>query len=234
MSSYSKDRIHSLFSVVPKTYEKINHMLTFGLDMYWRNRAATMACRISAARILDCCSGTGEFAAAIHRRMPKCRLLVAGDFSREMLKYSKTRIRFVKMTRILMEAETLPFSESSMDLVTISFGVRNINRSNDIFQMCISECYRVLTPGGRLILVETSQPPNRIIRRLYHLYVRVAVEKIGSILSKTKSPYRYLSRTIPSFYTPNELSSILRSVGFKEIRIYPLTLGIVCVHEAFK
>jgi len=234
MQTYNTEGIRLLFSVVPKTYEVINHILTFGLDTRWRNRAVAIACREPASRILDCCSGTGEFAAAIDRRFQSQSLIVAGDFSSEMIHFLKHKRVSANLKCVLMSAEHLPFTDNTLDLVSISFGVRNINRSNVAFRQCLEELVRILRPGGRCILVETSQPDSGFIRMLFHFYTRLFVERIGYLLSGSKAPYTYLSRTIPAFYNRNQLSSILESAGFRRVRSYPLTLGIACIHEAKK
>jgi len=234
MQTYNMEGIRLLFSVIPKTYEVINHILTFGLDCRWRNRAADIACSQPASKVLDCCSGTGEFADAMNRRFQSQSLIVAGDFSSEMIHFLKHKRVSANLKCVLMSAEHLPFTDNTLDLVSISFGVRNINRSKTVFSQCLEEFIRVLRPGGRLILLETSQPYSRFIRRLYHFYIKLVVERVGYLLSGSRIPYKYLSRTIPAFYDRNQLSSILESAGFNRVRSYPLTLGIACIHEAKK
>ena len=234
MSSFTRQRIQQLFDVVPERYELVNRVLTLGLDIYWRKRAAAITGRLPALRILDCCTGTGEFASLLDRRFPQCHLLIAGDFTKGMLSHIKQNEKFNDIQTVLLDAEHLPIQTGTMDLVSISFGVRNINRNPTVFRKCLKEFHRILVEDGRLVLVETSQPVSRLVRGIFHLYVRLVVERIGAAVSGSRYPYRYLSGTIPRFHDATALTSILKKAGFGVVKTYPLTYGVVCVHEAFK
>ena len=226
--------IRKLFSEVPATYELVNHVLTLGQDRRWRGKAARIAASRGGTRWLDVCTGTGEMALGLRELAGPEVLIAAADFCLPMLQAASGKrvarpIRFVQA-----EAGALPFPDETFDLVTISFATRNIHVSRDVLLRCFREFYRVLRPGGRFVNLETSQPASKLVRRLFHLYVRLTVKPVGSLISGSKAAYAYLSYTIPRFYSAPELSEILLEGGFGKVTSRPLLLGAVAVHEAVK
>lgn len=226
--------IRKFFSDVPHTYELVNHVLTFGLDILWRRSSAKTAAADGGQTWLDMCSGTGEMAMYLRRLIDIETTIVAVDFSFPMLskiteKPEGDHIRFT-----MADARCLPFPDNSIDLVTISFATRNINISRDILIQTLAEFHRILKPGGRFVNLETSQPQVKSIRFLYHTYVRLFVKPIGSIISGSKSPYAYLSRTIRGFYNADDFAGIIRQAGFSTVTYKRMFLGIAAVHKAVK
>ena len=134
----------------------------------------------------------------------------------------------------LADAMALPFRDKTFDLVTISFATRNINVSRKALYQCLSEFYRILKPGGQFVNLETSQPAPRLIRKLFHLYVRVVVRHVGHMISGSKNAYAYLSNTIQRFHNAGEFADIIRQAGFAKVSIYPMMFGIVAIHQATK
>jgi len=226
--------IQSIFSSVPPTYELINHILTFGLDILWRRRAAHLAATDGGTLWLDICSGTGEMAVCLQRLTTENTKVIAADFSLPML--SKMIEKSEKDTIIftMADASSLPFHDNSFDLVTISFATRNINVNIDTLHRCLQEFHRILKPGGRFVNLETSQPPIKLIKWISHTYVRLFVKPIGYLISGSKAPYAYLSRTIRSFYDADELADIICQAGFKEVTFRRMLLGAAAIHRAVK
>jgi len=226
--------IKKLFSEVSDNYELVNHVLTLGLDIYWRREAAREAAKAGGFLWLDVCSGTGEMVQNLSRLAGKRITLVSTDFCFPMLAKAreKTYVRQVLFT--LAEAKFLPFPDQTFDLVTISFATRNLNHRQDILLDNLREFWRVLKPGGRFINLETSQPSFKIFRKLLHSYARLVVKPVGFYLTGSKAGYRYLSFTIPRFYPPEEFSLLLDEAGFRLIFFRSLLFGVSAIHTAIK
>ena len=226
--------IQKIFSEASSTYEFINHILTWGLDIRWRRKAVEMAVVEGGTRWMDICSGTGETAAYLARYAKNETTIVSADFTFDMLHEATKKPEAERIVFTLADAGNLPFQDNTFDLITISFATRNINVNRDALIQCLSEFHRVLKPGGRLINVETSQPASALIRKLFHLYIRLAVSPIGSRISGSKAAYAYLSHTIPRFYNAVEFSSIIHQAGFTAVEFHNMMFGIAAIHKAVK
>ncbi len=226
--------IRRIFSEVAGTYELVNHVLTLGLDILWRKKAAREAARADGLLWLDACSGTGEMALNLSRLAKNNVRVVAVDFCLPMLARLLKKKGRVSLFPVMAEAESLPFPDETVDLITISFATRNININKRILISHLLEFWRVLRPGGRFVNLETSQPSSKLTRRLFHFYVRTAVRPVGVFLSGSRSGYRYLSATIPRFYGPDEFSAIIREAGFSRVLCRRLFAGIAAIHTAWK
>ena len=225
--------VQKIFSAVPHSYELVNHVLTFGLDMVWRRKAAKIAATGGGATWIDVCTGTGEMAVYLSR-LAKKTTVVAADFSIPMIRKATTKPEARQIAFILGDVRTLPFRDGTFELVTISFATRNINISRDILMRHFREFYRILKPGGRLVNLETSQPSSRLVRGLFHLYVRLAVRRLGGIISGSRAGYAYLAHTIPRFYSADELVDIMGQAGFVKVRFYRTMFGVAAIHKAVK
>lgn len=226
--------VQKVFSEVPKTYELVNHVLTFGLDILWRKRAVRVAAEGGGKRWIDMCTGTGETATYLKRRASNGTTVYGLDFSLPMLNEAKRKANAESIQFVSSDVKALPFPDESFDLVTISFATRNINLSKDILIRTFAEFYRILKPGGRFVNLETSQPSFWPIQRGFHLYVRLFVRSIGSRISGSKPAYTYLSNTIPRFYSPQELADIIRRAGFDTVVSQQYLFGVAAVHRATK
>lgn len=226
--------LRKIFSEVSPTYELVNHVITWGLDILWRRKAARVATMEGGTRWIDICTGTGEMAAYLSRLAEGKTTIIAADFSIPMISAAMTKQGADQIAFILADAKRLPFPDGAFDLVTTSFATRNLNASRNILAQCFSEFHRVLRPGGRFVSLETSQPPSRAIRKLFHLYVRLTVRRLGYIISGSRAAYVYLSYTIPRFYGADELADILREAGFVEVSFQRMMLGAAAIHKAVK
>lgn len=226
--------IQKIFSEVVETYELVNHILTFGLDILWRKKAALEAIKADGSLWLDVCSGTGEMAQNLSQRADEKAKIICVDFCHPMLIKALERKCASNLFLVLGEASCLPFPDKTFDIVTISFATRNISPNMSILKNHLKEFHRVLRPGGRFINLETSQPSVRIIQKLFHLYIKLTVKPLGYLLSGSKAGYSYLAFTIPRFYSPEEFSSILREAGFTWVTHHPLLFGVSAIHSALK
>jgi len=229
--------LKDIFAEVASTYERANRILTLGLDRRWRRRAVRLAVRGGGKVWLDVCSGTGETAAELARMSPPGTTVVAADFCPAMLEGVRRKSRTGPsnpVRPVLADVRRLPFPDSSVDLVSLSFATRNLNTSRENLGRTFSEFHRVLKPGGRFVNVETSQPPAGIVRVLFHAYVRTFVQPLGARISGSRTGYAYLASTIPRFYPAETLARILAEAGFAPVAFRRLFLGAAAVHEAVK
>ena len=226
--------IQLIYSEVAKTYVLINHVLTLGFDIHWRKAGAQRAAKKKGHRILDVCCGTGEMAHSLSKIVAENSEIYLVDFSFPMLDKARQRKYESYTSFILAEANKLPYKDSTFDLITISFAMRNLNTRKDILFAFLEEFYRVLKPGGTFINVETSQPLSPILKKLFHFYIKTFVRPVGSLISGSSSGYRYLAHTIPRFYSADELSFILKSVGYSQVDYINKFGGIAAIHEAVK
>lgn len=225
--------VQQVFSEVPATYELVNHVLTFGLDTVWRRRAArTAAKRAKGGVWVDMCSGTGETAMYLGRLAKEDTSLKVVDFSHAMLAEARKKPELARSEFVIADIKSLPFSDKSVDLITMSFATRNINLSKSVLTESFSELYRVLKSGGCFVNLETSQPSSSIIRRCFHFYIRLCVRQIGGRISRSKIGYAYLSQTIPRFYEAETLAGLMREAGFQRVTISRLFFGVAAIHVA--
>ena len=229
-----KNNIQEIFSEVPDTYEKINHILTFGLDVQWRKKLTKLAANSGGDKWVDMCSGTGETAANLHRASKNGTQVFAVDFTREMLLKAAEKPEGKHIRFVISDVKSLPFPDNQFDVVTISFATRNLNINKESLLKSFSEFHRILKPGGRFLNLETSQPKNRFIRSIFHFFVKLFVKPIGSKISGSTKGYTYLSATIPRFYNAEELSKILKEAGFAAVNVHSMMLGAAAIHESFK
>jgi demethylmenaquinone methyltransferase/2-methoxy-6-polyprenyl-1,4-benzoquinol methylase len=228
------DGIKKLFSLVPHRYEFVNHLLTFGLDRRWRRIAAQRAALGGGARWMDVCTGTGEMARNLLNHAPGETSVYAADFSVPMLQKAREKEGAERMRFIEADVRSLPFEDNYFDLLTISFATRNINSSAGHLMECLKEFHRVLKPGGRFVNLETSQPDSKLVRFLFHQYVKYSVNIIGGILSASKRAYSYLAYTIPRFYSSEIFSTYIQRAGFSSISVHRMFGGVVALHKAEK
>ena len=234
MPDHEPRSVKRIFAEVPATYELVNHVLTVGLDVLWRRRAAKTAAKVGPGKWADMCTGTGETAVYLSRLAPEGTSVYGVDFSEPMLAEARRKPEAESIKFVTADIKNLPFEDSTFDILTMSFATRNINLGREVLIQSFAEYYRVLKPGGCFVNVETSQPPSPLIRKCFHTYIRLFVKLIGSRISGSRAAYAYLAGTIPRFYTAEELADIMREAGFEEVTFRRCLFGVVAVHQAFK
>jgi len=228
--------LYHVFTRIPDRYDLINHVITLGMDSGWRRQAALACLQERPGRILDICCGTGDLAITITQLAPYTPEITGADYSQPMLEIATAKaiasgknIRFINA-----DVALLPFDDSYFDCIGISFAFRNLTYKNPMTQSYLNEILRVLKPGGRFVIVESSQPKSPFIRFLDHLYLRLWVFTSGYILSGNKGAYRYLAESARHFYSTEEMQDFLLKAGFKQAAAKSLFFGAAAVYTAEK
>jgi demethylmenaquinone methyltransferase/2-methoxy-6-polyprenyl-1,4-benzoquinol methylase len=223
--------VQAMFDSIAPRYDLLNHILSGSIDRLWWWRTARRFRHILSqpeARIADVCCGTGDMTMALLRRRPPQALLVlAIDFSHQML--MRGAAKFAKHGAIAVEADALhlPLADSSLQLVTTAFGFRNLAN----YESGLREFHRVLAPGGELGILDFSEPGG-LIGKLYAFYFRRVLPRIGRMLSGAGSAYTYLPASVGRFPAPPQMLATLESVGFRDARWTPYTFGIAGLYTA--
>ncbi len=230
--------LHGMFTEVPRRYDLINRIITWGLDRRWRRQAARECFTSQPRRILDLCCGTGDLAIDLAQMAENNVELTGIDYSQPMLQIAslkaKRLARGKDVSFIYGDAAHFPFPDGYFDCVGISFAFRNLTYKNPLAQRHIAEVLRVLSVGGKFVIVETSQPGAKLVRKLYHLYLRWFVSRLGYLFSGNRGAYSYLAESAARFYTPEEVKAVLLAAGFHQVSFRPLFLGAIGIHVAIK
>lgn len=231
----STDRpVGRMFDRIATRYDLLNHLLSLGRDIAWRRRTVDCLGVDSAPRVIDLATGTGDLLISLLKRRPNISEAVGLDISANMLDICREKLRrggLGPRVRLLHEdASATPFPDNTFDAATLAFGIRNIEN----VARTLGETARILKPGGMLVILEFTLPPNRIVRRCYLAYLRLAVPLIGSLVSGDRKAYRYLNVSIEDFYQPEEFLSLMGEAGFANVSAVPLTLGVASIYRGIK
>ena len=227
-----KQYVRSLFDSIARRYDLLNHLLSGGIDTYWRRRAINHLRGEPGRRILDVATGTGDFAIAAARLAP--REVVGIDIAGEMLAVGRRKLAARGLSGVVTlrkgEAEGLPFADGSFDAVIVAFGVRNF----ESLEGGLAEMRRVLRAGGKLVVLEFSRPRRFPFRQIYLFYFLNVLPSIGRLLSGNGEAYAYLPASVMVFPEGDEFLSLLLSAGFTRTRAERLTFGIASIYTAEK
>lgn len=229
-----KEQVEEMFDNIAPTYDRLNHIMSLNIDRIWRRRVMRIIRRAKPQRIMDVATGTGDLAIAMARKVNEAHILGV-DLSEEMLSEARKKIKRLELEkRITLEkgdAENLTMVASeSVDAATVAFGVRNFEN----IERGLSEIYRTLRPGGKLVVLEFSMPKNRLVRWVYRQYAHRLLPRIGGMISKDKQAYTYLPDSVEEFPAPERFAEILKGVGFKSVKLSSQSFGIAYIYEATK
>lgn len=227
-STTKKSKVKRIFDSISDKYDFLNHLLSFGVDYYWRRKAIKLSKLNSNSILLDVACGTGDF--AIASKKFGVNKIIGLDFSMNMLLHFNRKVEWSNGRLVQSTAENLPFKNNSFTNIIVAFGVRNFYDINKSFQ----SFYRVLKNNGKVTILEFSLPSKKFVRKIYLFYFDKILPLIGKLISKDKEAYKYLPESVGEFDKKINLTELLTQAGFSKVEQYFLTLGLVQVVIATK
>ena len=223
-----KKQVRNIFDAIAFRYDFLNHLLSFGTDIYWRKKALKLTGVNKDSVLLDVACGTGDF--AITAKKMGVSKIFGADFSLNMLKLFKVKSGWIDGYNFQTVAEKMPLKGKSVTNITVAFGVRNFYDIKEGF----NSFYRILSDNGKATILEFRLPSNPFFKSLYKFYFKKILPLIGGIISGDREAYKYLPRSVEEFDEKINLPELLKSSGFKKIEQHNLTLGIVQIIIAAK
>ncbi len=230
-----KEKIRQMFDGIAPDYDRLNHLMSLGVDRSWRRRALRWIVDAQRPqRILDIACGTGDFSLAIARRMHADSRITGLDLSEGMLAVMREKVEAAGLSERISclqgDCEVMPFADGSFDVATIAFGIRNFEHR----EAALREILRVLRPGGRLVILELSVPENKLLRWGYNLYFMHFVPWIGGLVSGDKAAYRYLPASVQQFPGRREWTATMAHCGYADVRHKAFTFGLCRMYTGEK
>lgn len=227
----SQEDVSQMFNSISRKYDRVNRVLSFGIDHFWRKMINRHIPKGSDVALLDCATGTCDQLIAIAKKHSLQR--IAGvDLAEDMLALGREKLkRLGLIDRVELKCASaceLPYQNGTFDCITMSFGIRNVQGN------CLPEFLRVLKPGGRCLILEFSLPKNLLIRKLHLFYLRHILPFLGGLLSGNREAYSYLNKTIEAFPSGNRFLELLRENGFTNCKAIPLTFGVANLYIGHK
>jgi len=229
--------LHDFYGDIHSTYDRVNRVFTFGRDRAWRRKAAGEVIQGRPARVLDLCTGTGDFVLELAFKASQSSLkteLTGFDFSSEMLKEARQKYHELRMGISIPDiqfeegdAAEMPFQDGYFDSLGITFGIRNLVYANTSATRHLSEINRVLRPGGQLVVLESCRPGCPLWKVFNDFYLRFILPYLGGLISGNLKAYQYLARSSKNYYSIREMGMILEAAGFNMIRNRSLFMGSV-------
>jgi demethylmenaquinone methyltransferase/2-methoxy-6-polyprenyl-1,4-benzoquinol methylase len=219
------ERVRAMFERVAWRYDLANHLLSGGLDFWWRQRASGIVREWRPRQVLDLATGSGDLALAIARKLPEAEITGA-DFCAEMLAVARSK---GLANTLVADALQLPFSAGSFDVVTVAFGLRNMAD----WPAALGEMGRVLRAGGHLLVLDFSMPEG-FLRSLYRFYLHRFLPRIAGVVTGERDAYKYLGASIEKFPSGAAMCELLEQSGFSAATAQPLSGGIVTIYCASK
>ena len=226
-------RVHGVFSSVASRYDVMNDVMSVGIHRIWKDAMMDWLAPRSGQRLLDVAGGTGDIAFRFLTRAPEATAVVC-DMTADMLEAGRKRAEAEsfghRLDWVVGDAMALPFDAGSFDVYTISFGIRNVTRPQD----ALTEAFRVLKPGGRLMVLEFSQLPNPALQWAYDRYSYNVIPAMGQAIAGDRDSYQYLVESIRRFPDQDTFAGMIRSAGFEQVKYRNLSMGIAALHSGWK
>jgi demethylmenaquinone methyltransferase/2-methoxy-6-polyprenyl-1,4-benzoquinol methylase len=224
-----------MFGNIAPSYDLLNHLLSANIDRHWRWRTTRLAPPAGTAPILDLCTGTGDLALAYDRAAGGRVPIVGADFCPEMLSLARRKIlashRSNRIDLVEADAQRLPFPRDTFQLATVAFGLRNVTDTD----RGLAEMVRVTRPGGKVAILEFSQPQSSLFGRLYRFYFNYVLPFVGQAISRSKdNAYRYLPASVGEFPNGEALAARLRAHELRDVSFHPFTFGIATLYVGTK
>lgn len=228
-----KEGVRKLFDNIAPDYDKLNHILSLNIDKGWRKKAVrNLVDTQEPLKVLDVACGTADFTIEIAQKVANGSEVIGVDISEGMMAVGREKIKKAGVSAELLVAdcEDLPYADNTFDRISVGFGVRNFEH----LELGLSQMCRVLTPGGKLVILELSVPSNAFIRWCYKLYFLKILPAIGGMISGDRGAYEYLPASVLRFPGPEKFIPMLKSAGFTQVEHTSLTLGICRMYVAKK
>ena len=227
-----KEQIAQMFDTISENYDRLNRVISFGIDVKWRKKVLQIVTRSNPKTILDIATGTGDL--AILMAQTKAPKIIGLDISAGMLEVGRKKIQYKNLSNtiemVLADSEEMPFEDSYFDAITVAFGVRNFEN----LEKGLAEILRVLKPNGVFVILETSVPNKTPYKQGYTFYSKNILPIIGKLFSKDDVAYGYLSESAAAFPYGEALNNILRKIGFINVKAMPQTFGVATIYSATK
>jgi demethylmenaquinone methyltransferase/2-methoxy-6-polyprenyl-1,4-benzoquinol methylase len=227
------EKIQQMFGAIAPRYDFLNRLLSFGIDRRWRTKAVRLLKYREGSRILDVATGTGDVALEIALQTPASVKITGADFCQEMVDLGAVKVAASpyadRIDLKVAPCEDLPFANDTFDSITIAFGIRNVVDR----KLGLAEMWRVLRPGGRMIILEFSTPRSQLFRQLYYFYFRQLLPVVGGLFSRYNA-YKYLPDSVLEFPSQEEFSQMIGEAGFRNIHLHELTFGIATIYVGEK
>ncbi len=225
--------VRGVFSSVASKYDVMNDAMSLGIHRIWKDAMMDWLAPRSGQKLLDVAGGTGDVAFRFLKRAKVGQATVL-DLTEPMLIEGRKRAEAAQLEDsldwIVGDAMALPFEDNTFDVYTISFGIRNVTRP----QEALAEAYRVLKPGGRLMVLEFSQIPNKMLQKMYDIYSFNAIPAMGKLITGDRDSYQYLVESIRKFPDQDTFLGMIKDAGFDNAKFRNLSLGIACLHSGWK
>ena len=226
-------RVQGVFSSVANRYDVMNDVMSVGIHRIWKDAMMDWLAPRAGQKLLDVAGGTGDISFRFLKRAGHAHATVL-DLTESMLIEGRKRSEAENMADqldwLVGDAMALPFEDNTFDVYSISFGIRNVTRPAD----ALKEAYRVLRPGGRLMVLEFSQLPNEGLQKLYDLYSFNVIPRMGQGIANDRDSYQYLVESIRNFPDQETFLSMVRGAGFENAKYRNLTMGVACLHSGWK
>ncbi len=227
-----KKQVEQMFDSISPKYDLLNHLLSGGIDIYWRKRAIKELKNQPIDLLLDMATGTGDFAIEALKLNPK--KIIGMDISDGMLSFGRKKIKEMNMENkiefIQADSEKIPLEDNSVDAITVSFGVRNFEN----LALGLKELNRVLKPNGKCVIVEFSNPKKFPMKQLYWFYAKKILPIFGKLISGDPSAYTYLPESVAEFPDGQNFLSIYEKAGFIQVKCITMTGGICSIYTGTK
>jgi len=218
-----------MFDNIAPTYDRLNHVLSAGIDVSWRKKAIRELKKDNPEWILDIATGTGAIAILAYQLL-RPKKIIGIDISEHMLELARKKVEKEGLGSVIElqtgDSETIKFADNSFDAVIVAFGVRNFEK----LENGLKEMLRVLKPGGKLVVLEFSRPRVKIFRSLYQLYMSVVAPEVARWFSQNKKAYQYLNQSAKLFPEREAFAEILKNTGYSNTSFKPLSAGICCIY----
>ena len=225
--------VHGVFSNVAARYDVMNDVMSVGIHRLWKDAMMDWLAPRSGQRLLDVAGGTGDVSFRFLKRAGDAEAVVL-DMTEQMLIEGRKRAEAEALSEqldwVTGDAMALPLPDNSFDVYTISFGIRNVTRIPD----ALKEAYRVLRPGGRLMVLEFSQLPNPMMQKAYDLYSFNVIPRMGQVIANDRDSYQYLVESIRNFPDQETFAGMIRNAGFEQVKYRNMSMGIAALHSGWK